>query len=467
METAPESTVRREERPRSSAEGALEPHLFVVMECGRPFAGGARYGLLEIDEVQLGRGPARSAERRGRTLVVTIPDSMMSSTHARLVRAGGWVLQDAGSTNGSLVDGDRVSSAHLEEDMLVELGATLFAIRWLPTPKGTALDEEVDADGEGTPGMSTLIPEYAQALCSLRQVMASTVPILLLGETGTGKELLARATHQVAERRGTFVAVNCGAIPASLVESQLFGHVRGAFSGAARDEPGFVRTSDRGTLFLDEIGDLPAASQAALLRVLQESEVVSLGTTRPVKVDLRVVSATLRPVDALAEGTLRADLYARLAGYVHRLPTLSERREDLGIIVAALLRDLAPERTGKLVLDPAVGRTLCCYAWPHNVRELRHVLATALVFATDGRIDLAHLPLDLRASPPSSAERGRSETSPQPLGAADQKLHGVLIEHLTAHKGNVSEVARALGRTRMQIHRWMRRFGVDPARFRR
>ncbi len=405
METAPESTVRREEHPRGPSEIPLEPHLFVVMECGRPFSGGARYALREIDEVQLGRGPARRADRRGRILVVTIPDSMMSSTHARLVRAGGWVLQDAGSTNGSLVDGDPVTSAQLEDETLVELGATLFAVRWLPTPPGTPLDEEVHPGGDGMPGMSTLVPAYRQALSSLRLVMASNVPVLLLGETGTGKELLARATHQFSQRRGTFVAVNCGAIPASLVESQLFGHVRGAFSGAARDEPGFVRTSDRGTLFLDEIGDLPAASQAALLRVLQESEVISLGSTRPVKVDLRVVSATLRPVDGLAEGTLRADLYARLAGYVHRLPTLRGRREDLGVIVAALLGDLAPDREGKLVLDPAVGRALCGYAWPRNVRELRHLLATALVFATGDRVELAHLPPELRAAPTSSSER--------------------------------------------------------------
>jgi transcriptional regulator with PAS, ATPase and Fis domain len=261
------------------------------------------------------------------------------------------------------------------------------------------------------------------------------------------------------------VPVNCGAIPETLVESQLFGHARGAFSGAVRDEPGLVRASDGGTLFLDEVGDLPKASQAALLRVLQESEVVSLGETRTRKVDLRVVSATHRRIDALEQGGFRTDLYARLAGYVHELLPLRERREDLGVLVSALLRSLAPDRSESLRLAPELGRALYAHDWPLNVRQLRHALATALVFATEGTVELSHAPEDVRGSLDVFASQKTKAVAPV-LTDEDAKLRESLVAALTAHEGNVSEVARAMGRTRMQIHRWMRRFGLAASAYR-
>src|SRR5262249_24796529 len=155
-------------------------------------------------------------------------------------------------------------------------------------------------------------------LAALARIASMPIPVLLLGESGTGKEVLARAVHTLSGRSGAFVAVNCGGLSASLIESQLFGHVKGSFTGAGRDEPGLVRAADRGTLFLDEIGDLPLAAQAALLRVLQEREVVPVGGARPVAVDLRVVAATHRPLEKMAaKGDFRADLLARLSGYRH------------------------------------------------------------------------------------------------------------------------------------------------------
>src|SRR5262249_4252107 len=159
--------------------------------------------------------------------------------------------------------------------------------------------------------------------------------ILLLGETGTGKEVLARSLHALSQRPGPFIAVNCGAIPENLVEGQLFGHVRGAFSGALKDEPGLVRAAQGGTLLLDEIGDLPASSQAALLRVLQESEVRPVGSTQTVKVDVRIIAATHRPLESLIKGNaFRHDLYARLAGFRFELAPLRKRKVDLGLLIA-------------------------------------------------------------------------------------------------------------------------------------
>jgi DNA-binding NtrC family response regulator len=295
--------------------------------------------------------------------------------------------------------------------------------------------------------------------------MKSSIPILLLGESGTGKEVLARATHAVSERRGAFVPVNCGGVPDALVESQFFGHARGAFSGAVRDEPGFVRASDGGTLFLDEVGDLPRASQAALLRVLEEGEVLAVGGARAAKVDLRLVSATNQAIDPLGASGFRRDLYARLGGYVHRIPPLRQRREDIGLVVADVLRELAPERASELRVTPDLGRALFTYSWPLNVRELRHALAAALVFATDGVIELAHVPPEVagavdRTAAPSSASL--DDATPP----VEVRLRSDLVAALTAARGNVTEVARAMGRTRMQIHRWMRRFGVDPEDYR-
>jgi DNA-binding NtrC family response regulator len=285
----------------------------------------------------------------------------------------------------------------------------------------------------------------------------SSVPVLLLGESGSGKEVLARAIHAMSMRKGAFVPVNCGALPETLIEGQLFGHAKGAFSGAVRDEVGLVRASDGGTLFLDEIGDLPKTSQAALLRVLQEREVMPVGATRTVKVDLRVVAATHRRVQDTPE--FRADLYARLAGFTFDIPPLRARREDLGMLIAALLAKLAPERT--LRFSSAAGTALLRYSFPLNVRELHQALSVALVLATEDVIEVAHLPESIRKGP-------TSVTPPrQELTSEDEQLRASLTELLRAHQGNVSIVAREMNKTRMQIHRWMKRFAIDPEAFRR
>jgi transcriptional regulator of acetoin/glycerol metabolism len=440
------------------------PTLFLVLECHRPSVGGARYALRDLDEVVFGRGADRESKRATeagrRGLVVRTLDPMMSSTHARLVRSGRrWALEDAGSTNGTRIGGKRVQRVELDDGAVFELGTTLFMYRDATlTPRGSpaVVERAVVA-----PGLSTLLPAYAQALATFARVAASGVPLLLLGESGTGKEVLARAAHAVSGRSGAFVPVNCGALPETLVESQLFGHMKGAFSGAVRDEPGFVRSSDKGTLFLDEIGDLPKLSQAALLRVLQEKEVTPVGSTKPVKVDLRVVAATHRRVDASSkEGpdSFRSDLYARLAGYVHELPPLRERKEDMGLLLAALLAKVSPG--APLKLTPELARTLLAYDWPLNVRELEQCLSVAAVLARDGTIELSHLP---EATRQAIAQPRAAEAPPQ----SDDAIREHLVAALEKHKGNISEVARAMGRTRMQIHRWMKRWEIDPQAFRK
>jgi DNA-binding NtrC family response regulator len=444
------------------------PYLVLCLQCDAPMCGGARYSLEGIDSVTLGRGQARGASRsndRGiATLDVRIASPAASTSHARLVRSGTeWVIEDSGSTNGTFVNGARVTRAVVDARSTIAVGRVLFRlVLGRMTPEGAPPD--VDARSLAA-GHVTLDPELDVDLDALDRLARSDVSILIRGETGTGKELLARTIHERSGRGGDFVAVNCGAIPSGLVESHLFGHVKGAFSGAVRDEPGLFRAADGGTLFLDEIGDLPLPSQAAVLRSLQEREVVPVGTTRPVKIALRVVSATHQPLEDMVErASFRRDLVARLAGFSIELPPLRSRRIDLGIIVGALLAKLAPTRADKVRFTPAAGLALLRYDWPLNTRELEQCLARALVLAGDQTIDVAHLPASI------SAEKEPVDVVPSSVGAPlsprDAQLRIDLLEQLALHKGNLADVARAMGKARMQLHRWCKRFGIDPNLYR-
>jgi DNA-binding NtrC family response regulator len=452
-----------------------DPHLFCVFECDRPEAGGARWSLRGINQVIIGRGARREAVRDVQdgfaTLRISIPARAMSSVHARLLPvSGGWVIEDARSRNGTFLNGARIERAAVGEGDLLELGRTLFTTRPAIATEAASADVDVDGAPPLARGLSTLLPELAMRYGDLARIARSTVPLLLLGETGTGKEVLARAVHTLSGRAGRFVAVNCGALPANLVEGQLFGHVRGAFSGAVRDEPGLVRAADGGTLLLDEIGDLPASSQAALLRVLQEGEVLPVGSTRTVQVDLRIVAATHRPLaNDVAAGRFRDDLLARLSGFRMQLSPLRQRREDLGLLVAEILRSIAPDRLGRVTLSPSVARAFLSHGWPHNVRELQQALSAALVLATDGAIASEHLPEEI------VRPGGLRESTAPPLWAPvtepprddeGDRLRHALIASLRAHQGNVAAVARAMGKAPMQIHRWMKRFAIDPNEFR-
>jgi DNA-binding NtrC family response regulator len=458
-----ETTVTLHRGGQAEAPARRAPHLFLALECSRPLALSARFSLEGIDAVVIGRGPERSAERSvtdGRHLLtVRVPDPSMSHTHVKLERGlGNWVVQDAGSKNGTMVDGLAVRRARLDDGALLTLGYTLFLFRAsLPV---VSEERWIDA-GEReppAPGLLTLVPELERELARLVQVAPSTVTVTIRGETGTGKEVLARAVHRLSRRPGEFVAVNCGALSDSLVESELFGHKKGAFSGAASDHDGLVRCADRGTLLLDEIGDLPPASQAALLRVLQEQEVLPVGATRPVPVELRVISATHRDLEALVEsGRFRGDLLARVAGFRIDLPPVRERREDLGLLIGTLIEKLCGPHAEEVALTEAAVRALYRYDWPHNVRELEKCLAAALILAGGAPIDVSHLAPAVAAAAPDDG------TDP---AVDEEALRARLVDLLSQHDGNVSAVARAMGKARMQIHRWMKRFGLEPDAYR-
>jgi transcriptional regulator with PAS, ATPase and Fis domain len=289
--------------------------------------------------------------------------------------------------------------------------------------------------------------------------------VLVLGETGTGKELVAQALHQNSARAaGPFVAVNCAAIPAELLESELFGHVKGAFSGATADRPGRFREADGGTLFLDEIGDMALPTQAKILRVLQEREVTPLGARHSQQVDLRIVAATHRDLEAeVAAGTFRADLWYRLQVITIALPPLRERAGDVTLLAAHFLRGQAGGHAKRLS-EPAL-RALEAHDWPGNVRELRNTMQRAMALSEGDLIEIEHLGL-------GAVRQAGAATLPAAAGADidwDGTLERALAQvelamlrrALDAAAGNRSEAARRLGLSRQQLYRKLAQYRME------
>jgi DNA-binding NtrC family response regulator len=437
-------------RPTAPREHAA---LHVGLTADSPDHQLARYGLRHVDQVTIGRGTARTATRSdgdaGCTLAITLPDDRLSTHHARLTKLGGrWVLEDVGSKNGTWVGNATTQHHTLDDSDVIEVGQTMLVFRARGGDEADHVGPPPDASGLGT--FSAVL---AERFATLARGARSTVPVMIGGETGTGKELVARAVHALSGRPGPFVAVNCGALPATLVEAELFGHRRGAFSGADDERAGLVRSAHGGTLFLDEVGELPATAQTALLRVLQEGEVVPIGVDRPTAVDVRIVTATLRDLEgAVARGTFREDLLGRLLGIAISLPGLRERREDLAFLTTSLLARVAPGRS--LTLSADAVRALYAYAWPRNVRELERALAAACAVGHD-RIELENLPAALQQAVPPRV--GPSSPS---LSEADRELRDTVAAALLRHRGNATAVARELGKDRTQIRRWIRRFGL-------
>ena len=387
--------------------GAVAPYLFRLLECQDAFALPARACLRDVEAVTIGRRRTRGGELAEGRLSIFAPDRFLSTVHTHLRRTGaGWLLSDAGSKNGTLVGGARVERHLLADGDVFEAGHTFFLFReLLQLDAGPAWVEASELHAP-SPGLLTLQPRLEAAFEQLGAVAPSRLPLLIVGDTGTGKELAAAAAHALSGRQGQLRTVSCAAIAPALLESQLFGHQKGAFAGATDDAPGLLRSSDRGTLFLDAISELPLPAQATLLRALQQSEVTPLGGTEAVKIDLRLIAATLRDLSPLvAAGTFRGDLLARLQGFVLQLPRLRERREDLGLLVAQLLRRHAPAAE-RVTMQPEFARALFAHHWPGNVRELEQALAAALLFAKGEPLALEHLPAAVR-SPlpgPSAAE---------------------------------------------------------------
>ena len=303
-----------------------------------------------------------------------------------------------------------------------------------------------------------LVGRTAEMLTVYKQIARaadSAATVLIAGESGTGKELVARAIHGHGPRAARpFVAINCGAISETLLESELFGHVRGAFTGATGDRKGVFEQAHGGTVFLDEIGDTPAAMQVKLLRVLQDGEVRPVGASRAIHVDARVIGATNADIEqALATQRFREDLYYRLSVIVIRLPALRERRQDIPLLIDRFVGNAAVRARRSVTMSPEAIAALTAYSWPGNVRELENTIERLVVFSR-GRIDLPDLPPFIVAAPPPA------ERLFQDLPALAELERRYLIHVLDAVGGNRSRAAEVLGIDRRTLYRMAERFGI-------
>jgi DNA-binding NtrC family response regulator len=395
----------------------------------------------------------------------------VSRVHAELVREGrSFVVRDLGSRNGVIVNGRKLQQAELEPLDELRIGDAIFKF----VEDSAAEYARFRIDGALPAGQtrraqkpSALAGGYQidAIIAEIERVAATPLSVIVRGPSGTGKEVIASELHRLSGRRGKLAAINCTALPQNLIESELFGYKRGAFSGADRDKPGLIRHADGGTLLLDEIGDMPPDAQAKLLRVLQAREVLPLGATTPEPVDVRVVAATHRDLERLQrEGKFREDLFARLNEYAVELPALHERKEDVYLLTRTFLA-----RHGGAEKEPSFAfmTGLLNYDFPYNVRELEACIKRALALADGKSLEPEVLPEAVQEAMTDygSSEGRRSQPPPDEdaQGAPDEPA---LRELLNRHQGNVAAVGRELGKARMQIHRWMKRYAIDIADYR-
>lgn len=307
-------------------------------------------------------------------------------------------------------------------------------------------------------GMLGRSPGMRKVFEIIRKVALSDAPVIIFGETGTGKELAAHAIHSLGKRKdGPYVQLNCAALNESLLESELFGHVKGAFTGAYSHREGRFEAANGGDIFLDEIGDVPLSIQVKLLRALETKQIERVGDHRPLKVDVRVITATNRNLeDLVSEGKFRQDFYFRINVIPIHLPPLRERLEDLPMLTDHFIRRLCAS-SGKRIsgLAPDAMKLFASYHWPGNVRELRSVLEYAFVIAEDGVIEAEHLPMQITRSAQTTIG-----CEPSPALISDEKSE--LLEALTKCRGNQSQAARMLGVNRMTVWHRIKKYGIDP-----
>ncbi|MBL9016632.1 MAG: sigma 54-interacting transcriptional regulator [Myxococcales bacterium] len=407
----------------------------------------------------LARAPTASApEISGDRL--GLADRWMSGEHAVIeVRGDGHVVRDLGSRNGTWVDGKRITEHKLASGSIIEVGHSLLAYR--------VADEREVAALDGTPPRlgptRTYSPALAAQVRDLERIARSGEPILLLAETGAGKEVVAAAIHAWSGRSGAFVTLDCGAVPESLFESTFFGHRRGAYTGATESREGEIVRADGGTLLLDEVANMSVVAQAKLLRVIETGEVVPVGGAERQRVDVRWLAATNRDL-FVDRGAFREDLLRRLAGHVARIPPLRARREDLGVLTAHLLADAKVARAS---ITSAAARLLFSAELPGNVRQLRTVLRAAAILAGAEPIDERHLGEGLNSDagealePIADAPPGGVTTGRRTAPTADE-----ITRALTDTGGNVVRAASSLAMHPRQLYRWIERLGVDLERYR-
>ena len=447
-------TAPRQSRISETADGdrphPLQAQAAYLVLVGSAERGGLPRGarLLPAGRgLEIGRGRSPSSEP-GQRLV--IDDRWVSSTHARVMpTAAGFEIVDLESRNGTFVDGIAVKRQLLRDGALLLFGGCAAVFRFLSGDMVAAIQSDLVQPLGPLPTASAAL---ADANRRLRRLAPSRETVFLTGETGTGKEVYARAIHRASGRSGKFVGLNCAALPDQLVESELFGYARGAHSQAAQAKRGLVEEAHGGTLFLDEIGEMAPPAQAKLLRFLEEREVLPLGGSQARPVDVRVIAATAG-LEADGEGqALRKDLLMRLGSEPIVLPPLRDRREDIGVLAHHFLG------SRETAFDNSAFLALCLHDWPGNVRELGRVVREAAILCEgDGPIGFEHLPRGLAARLRGPArEDPKRRRSPRPAPSREE-----LERLLEEQNGSIADVARLLDCRWSVVWRWVKRYGLN------
>jgi transcriptional regulator with PAS, ATPase and Fis domain len=412
---------------------------------------------------------------RSQSCDVFIDDQQISRRHAAIhFGPDGVEVEDLGSHNGTLVlghaprGGDDTQTSGAEhrlapnartrvaDDALLQIGTALLTLH--------LADRQRARSQPGIPGFVVESAAMQRVLDLADKAAPTNLTVLLLGESGSGKEMLARYVHQRSPRATKrMVSLNCGALPESLLESELFGHEKGAFTGATVTKPGLFEAADGGTLFLDEVGELPLALQVKLLRVLEDRQVLRVGALEPRTVDVRFLAATNRNLDTqVAEGKFREDLYYRLYGIALEIPSLRERRDDILPLTDRFVEDLG-DPSQRVVLSPAAREKLLEYNWPGNVRQLRNVIHRAIVMANGQQIGPEDLELRERESRPTMPVM-RDEAPEELRARAEDAEKKRILDALEECAGNQTRAAQLLGITRRVLVRKLEKFNLPRPR---
>lgn len=439
-------------------------------------------------EVRLGQKEVKIG--RGREADLQLPDPSVSRLHAKIFRVGEqYFLADLRSRNGTHADGKRITQLALEDGRMFQVGP--FRIHFhRPVSGFSAGEEPTVAPGTASAVTDSVEPNPVRVskrtiapsihggtsfgliggsahvrklVATIRRIGASDVSVLIEGETGSGKELVARGIHDASARRERpFIVVNCGAISPELIESELFGHEKGAFTGATAQRKGAFELANNGTIFLDEIGELPISLQPKLLRVLEQKEVKRVGGNDLLLADVRILAATNRNLrEEIARKTFREDLYFRVGAITVSIPPLRDRREDVAPIARHFLSGMGTTAPGPLPgLSPAALDTLISYDWPGNVRELRNAIQRAVVMADSGELtgpDFSFLR--------QAAKQEVEKDGPSGLSRWEQAERTNILGELARQMGNKTKAARELGIAKSTLFEKLKKYGIRTAEF--
>jgi two-component system, NtrC family, response regulator AtoC len=424
-------------------------------------------GLTGTATVRLGRGSVTIG--RSRSCEVAVNDTGISRQHAVLHVGDSLKLQDLGSANGTRVAADRAELPADGDTQGTELGALhrVAPNTTVDLALGTAFQLGgtlfvVEQEETTTPTAAIVADERMRAVFELaEQVAQGDISVLLLGETGVGKEVLAEYVQRCSPRKSApFVKLNCAAFADSLLEAELFGYEKGAFTGAVRAKPGLFEAADGGTVFLDEVGEMPLATQVKLLRVLESRQVMRIGALSPRPIDIRLIAATNRePRSEIAAGRFREDLYFRLNGVELTVPPLRERPNDLLPLCDAFLA-LASRARGapSPMITRAARARLASHRWPGNIRELKNVIERAVLLCGAGPIDVQHLPFESVATPASASVPGAESDLRADLEKVERDR---ILAALDACDGNQSKAAKQLGISRTTLWNRLNAWGMS------